>query len=384
MGDGGNRAALAVAVLLGLGSAWNGGNVGPVVATLSDDFDVSLAAVGLLSGTVFFAAAAVGTILAQPIGERIGVASGMRAACVLMGAGNVLFALGLGFAGLAAGRVIAGIGFAVATVLGPVFARTVGGVKMAGAFGAAFQLGVAGALGVGSALQDADIGWQVGFLISAVVGMSAFPFIPREVDVDPPGTPHGGFLRAALRSFEVFRLTMMFIATLAVPLIVGAWLVHYLATTGNIAVALAGGLSFLLFGISAAARETGARILSRGGSPAVLAGLVPLLAAAGLTAVGIDSSLPIALPAVIAMGIGFAIPYAVIIVEAQRLFPLEPMAPLAFVMVWVSVIPIAVIPLVGSALDAGNGELAFIALGAIVALAGLLNLRPADRPIGGR
>jgi hypothetical protein len=79
--DGGNRAALAVAVLLGLGAAWNGGNVGPVVEPLSQDFDVSLTAVGLLSGTVFFAGAAAGTLFAQPLGERVGVANGMRVAC---------------------------------------------------------------------------------------------------------------------------------------------------------------------------------------------------------------------------------------------------------------------------------------------------------------
>jgi MFS family permease len=373
---------MAVAVLLGLGAAWNGGNVGPVVATLSDDFDVSLTAIGLLSGTLFFAGAVAGTIFAQPLGERVGVANGMRVACALMGAGNVLFALGLGFAGLAVARVMVGVGLAVASVLGPVFARTVGGVRMAGAFGAAFQLGIAGALAVGSLLEDGGIAWQVGFVISAFTGMAAFPFIPRQVDVDPPGAPHGGFLRAAFRSFEVFRLTMLFIATLGVPLIVSAWLVHYLTTDGDIRLGLAGVLSFVLFGTSAAMRLAGARSLARGGSPVVLAALIPLMAAVGLAAIGVDSALPVAIPAVVAMGIGFAVPYAVIIVEVQRIFPDEPLAPLAFVMVWVCTVPLVATPLVGSALDSGNGELAFIALGAFVAIAALLNLRPADTPIG--
>jgi Major Facilitator Superfamily len=378
-----NRAALIVAVLLGLGAAWNGGNIGPVVSTLSNDFGVSLAAIGLLSGTVFFVAGVVGTVASQPIGERIGVANGMRLACLLMGAGNVLFALGLGFAGLAVGRVLAGLGFAIAAVLGPVFARTVGGVRLAGAFGAGFQLGVAAALVIGSLLEDAGVAWQVGFVISAVIGMSAFPFIPREVQVDPPGSPQGGFLRAAFRSFELVRLTAMFVATLGVPLILGAWLIHYLTTTGGIAVGVAGILSFVLYGLSAAMRLTGARIMARGGSAVVLAGLVPLLAAAGLAAIAIDAGFAVALPAVIAMGIGFALPYAVIIVESQRLFPAEPLAPLAFVMVWTQAIPIVVIPLIGSALAAGDGEIAFLALGAFVAVACALNLKPADVPIGG-
>ena len=48
------RVTLAV-VLLAAGTSWNAGNIGPVTSTLSDDFSVSLTAIGLLSGTVFFA-----------------------------------------------------------------------------------------------------------------------------------------------------------------------------------------------------------------------------------------------------------------------------------------------------------------------------------------
>ncbi len=378
-----NRAALMVAVLLGLGAAWNGGNIGPVVSTLAHDFGVSLAAIGLLAGTVFFIAGVVGTVISEPIGERIGVANGMRLACLLMGAGNVLFALGLGFAGLAVGRVLAGLGFAIAAVLGPVFARTAGGVRLAGAFGAGFQLGVAAALVVGALLQEAGVAWQVGFVISAAVGLSALPFTPKRVEVDPPGAPKEGFLRAAVRSFELVRLTTMFIATLGIPLIIGAWLVHYLTTEGGIAVGLAGILSFVLYGLSAAMRLTGARIMARGGSAVVLAGIVPLLAAVGLAAIAIEAGLAVALPAVILMGIGFALPYAVIIVESQRLFPAEPLAPLAFVMVWTQAIPIVVIPVMGSMLAAGNGAAAFLGLAGFVVLASVLNLAPADKPIGG-
>jgi hypothetical protein len=57
------RVTLAV-VLLAVGTSWNAGNIGPVTSTLSDDFSVSLTAVGLLSGTVFFAGIRFSTILA--------------------------------------------------------------------------------------------------------------------------------------------------------------------------------------------------------------------------------------------------------------------------------------------------------------------------------
>ncbi|HNC15727.1 MAG TPA: hypothetical protein PLV77_07495, partial [Solirubrobacterales bacterium] len=47
------RVSIAVA-LLALSGAWNAGNVGPVASQLAADFDVSLAMVGLVGGTLFF------------------------------------------------------------------------------------------------------------------------------------------------------------------------------------------------------------------------------------------------------------------------------------------------------------------------------------------
>jgi cyanate permease len=56
-------------LLLALGAGWTGGNVGPVVDPVAREFDVSLAAVGLLM-TLFFAAIAVVTIAAPRGAER--------------------------------------------------------------------------------------------------------------------------------------------------------------------------------------------------------------------------------------------------------------------------------------------------------------------------
>jgi hypothetical protein len=55
------RARGASAILLGLAVGWGAGNIGPVVGPLARGFHVSLAAVGLLSGTVYFAAVMVAT-----------------------------------------------------------------------------------------------------------------------------------------------------------------------------------------------------------------------------------------------------------------------------------------------------------------------------------
>ena len=378
----GERAGKPVvaAFLVGLGAAWNGGNVGPVVGTLSEEFDVSLAAVGLLSGTVFFAAIVAASFVAPPLAERIGVASALRWSCVLCAVGNVIFAVGPSFAVLAAGRVVVGLGLGLAFILAPVFARGHGGVRTVGLLGAAIQLGIAGGLLVGSLLADAGVDWRVAFVVSAVVGASGLPFLPARVDFEGPTARPRRLVRAELRDPDVWRLGLLFLATLAVPLIVGAWLVHYLGLSG-MAAGLAGALSFLLFASSAALRFAGGRLSAAGAPPPLLAGGAPLLAAGGLAVLALDQGFLVVLAAVILMGAGFALPYAVMMIEGQWLFPAVPVAPISLLVLFANAVPIVAIPVVGAALQGGDGEEALLALAALVAVAGLLNLRPPSHQI---
>jgi hypothetical protein len=48
-----------------------------------------------------------------------------------------------------------------------------------------------------------------------------------------------------------------------------------------------------------------------------------------------------------------------------------------------SAIPIILIPVFGAALSDGNGDAAFLAMAAFIAIAGLLNARLPRKPIGG-
>jgi hypothetical protein len=83
----------------------------------------------------------------------------------------------------------------------------------------------------------------------------------------------------------------------------------------------------------------------------------------------------------VAIAAGFALPNAVMMLAAQRLWPHEPADPVALMSMLGSGIPIAVIPVFGAALADGNGDIAFIAMAAFVALAGLLNARLPRKPI---
>ncbi len=81
------------------------------------------------------------------------------------------------------------------------------------------------------------------------------------------------------------------------------------------------------------------------------------------------------------MAAGFALPYAVMIVAAQKQYPREPADPVALYTTVASIIPIAAIPLFGSALSEGYGEEALLGIAVFIGIAGLLNLKPTDRPL---
>jgi predicted MFS family arabinose efflux permease len=369
------RRVTAAVALVGLSGAWNGGNVGPVASQIGGEFDVSLAAVGLVSGSVFIGASLVGLLFAAQIGDWTGLLRGLRLACLLLVIGNLIFAVSPAFAGLAVARVFPGLGFALVNVLGAVYARQAGGVRLIGVFGAAIQLGIAGALAVGSVLVDLGADWRVGFAISALLGAVALAALPR---AETPGSAlpkrRPGFLRAALSHTRVWRLALLFVAIYGVPLTLSAWIVEYMARDGGVKTGVAGLLSFLLFGLTAAMRLAGAQLQQRGVGHLALAATLGF-SVLGLLLLALDPVTPVALIAVIAMGIGFAIPYATMMTEAQQLFPDAPSEPLALMSLAAMIPPIFAIPLVGKALDDGNGEAAMLALAAFLVLATLLNLR---------
>jgi hypothetical protein len=122
-------------------------------------------------------------------------------------------------------------------------------------------------------------------------------------------------------------------------------------------------------------------LAQRGFSPALLSGGATFLAAAGLTLLALESSVVFVTLAVLAAGIGFALPYGIAVARAQRLYPSEPTEPVALVTLIGSAVPVVLVPVIGSLLDDGYGTEVFLGLAAIVAVAGALNLRFAEGPL---
>jgi predicted MFS family arabinose efflux permease len=377
------RRSIGVFVIALAITGWNCGNVGPVVAPLTQDFDIGLGEVGLLSGAFFFAGSAAGSLIGAELARRIRVLVGIWACCLLSILGNVIFALGDSVAVLAAGRVFAGLAFGLAAVFVPSYARVMGGVKMVGLFGAGLTLGVAAALLLGSILQGAGVDWRVAFWITAALAAISLPILPNErVDVQRAPSEGEGLVREALGDQAWWRVQLLGIATLNIPLIIGAWLVHFLITDVGMSAAGAGVLAFILFGISALMRDVAGRMTAAGAGASMLVIVGLGIGAAGIVLLGVSESAGLALAAIVLMGVGLSLPYPLYYDEAERVLPDRPIGSLGLMQVGAGLFPIPVIPAFGAALAAGNADLAFAALAAFALLTLLLNARPpvARRP----
>jgi predicted MFS family arabinose efflux permease len=376
------RRGIGVFVLAAAITGWNCGNVGPVVGSLTREFGFTLGEVGLLSGAFFFAGSAVGSLAGAALARRIRVLSGIWACCLFSIAGNLIFAAGDSFAVLAVGRVFAGLAFGLAAVFVPAYARVMGGVRMVGLFGAGLTLGVAAALLLGSILEGEGVDWRVAFLITAALAAVALPLLPNEaVPVKRAASEgEGGLARKALTNQAWWRVQLLGISTLNIPLIVGAWLVHFLITGYGLSAATAGVFSFVLFGISAVMRDLAGRMTAAGAAPSMLV-LVGLgIGSAGLVLLGIGDSAGVALIAITLMGVGLSLPYPLYYDEAERVLPDRPIGSLGLMQVGAGIFPIPVIPLFGAALASGDADVAFAALAAFALLTLMLNAKPPVSP----
>jgi hypothetical protein len=102
-----------------------------------------------------------------------------------------------------------------------------------------------------------------------------------------------------------------------------------------------------------------------------------MVAAGGVALVAVEPAIGGAIAGIALTGVGFALPYATMFDEGERLLEDDPVVSLTFLTVGANATPIWAIPLIGSALADDHGEAAFLLLAAFVALAGVANLRPA-------
>jgi DHA1 family inner membrane transport protein len=369
--------ARATVFLIGLGATWNAGNVGPFVTDIAAEFDVSLGQVGLMSGSVFCIGVAVAGYSGAWISERLTVIDGLRLCCAVCFAGNVLVAVSPDFPIALGARVLTGVGLGLAFLFGGVYARHEGGPKLVGLFGVGITLGIAFALGLGGLMADLDVDWRFAFVLSALVGVSALPLLPRHSEAEPPEhEPFGEVVAKAATSSRFWRLQGIAIPAFSVPIVIGCWFVHYLVVVGGVAQGAAGAIGFVVFAVSAASRDLSGQLLARGASSGLLSLGGLAIGAAGIAVLAVEPSVGGGLASAVLMGIGLSLPYAVVYEEGVRVLPGSPIGGLGFTQATTNFFPIIVTPLLGAAFVAGDGEAAWLAVAAFVLFGGFLNARP--------
>lgn len=362
------------AAMLGIASGWTFGNTGPVARTIAADLDVSLAATGWLVTALLIAHAGSQVPAARPI-ERHGAFRVVRIGLVALVALNVLAALAPGFELLLGTRLLIGC------ATGPIFVgciqgfRQLGGALAAGLFGGCATLGLALALLVGGAIEDAGGDWRLMLWLAAALALLALPVVPR-AGLSAPGRPTASSgIRQVVRNPAIARLALLHTASFGTSLVVGAWIVTYLVD-GGASGTVAGLLGFVMLGTAAVARPWGGLLLARGaGWVRVGAGGV-LLAAIGLAVLAISPSQWLAIPAAVIGGLGLSLPFTPAFSGAALVEPTRSAGATAIVNLSASVFALVAVPLSGVDLEDGTGgTLTWGALAALAVLAAFLNRR---------
>ena len=215
-------------------------------------------------------------------------------------------------------------------------------------------------------------------MLAAFIGLIPLPLIPRESpQVAPREEPTEGPFAQAAGSLPFWRLQLLSITVLGIPLVLGVWLISYLGIEEGVGVGEAGAIAFALFGLSAATRYLGGVVSARGASPSAVALFGCLVGALGIAVVAVGNGVPAAIAGVVLIGVSISFPASLVYDEGENVLPGRPLGGLGLIVTGASAFPILAIPLVGSAMGSGDGEVAFLALAAFAAVSGLANAKPA-------
>lgn len=365
------RTGIAAGLVVGGCLTWNVTNVGAVADPLAGHYDVSLAAIGLLT-TALFVTHFVVQLPAGRAADRFGSRSVALVAVAAASLGNGLLLLDDGGFALALfARALVGIGSGAGFVAGLDLVRAGGGGPvLQGVYGGATMAGGGLALMVIPPLTDAG-SWRAPYWTAALLALVA----------GGTAAAAGGLPRVShtktwiLWDRELVPIGVLQAATFGLVVIAGNWAVPLLERreTTSAAAGLASGL-ILFAGVMT--RPVGGVLATHARSRALVgASLVGIAAGAGLLAA--DAPYAVSTAGAFLLGISAGFPFAAIFASAQRVRPASPGAAIAFVNSFGVLTILVGTPLAGLAFDLpGDGAVAFACIAALAA-ASLLALRNA-------
>jgi MFS family permease len=379
------RRALLGGCAVGLATGWNVANIGAIPSHLADSYDVSLAVVGLFTTALFVTHLAMqipGGRAADRFGARrtalLGLAITIAFNCLALVAPEPALAI--------VARALVGIGTGLGFIAGSAYVRESGGSPFAqGLYGGVGLAGGGLALAIVSQL-DGWLGWRAPYWTAIVVGlcglalMLAAPPDPRRVRVERDLDVPAGMLRDR----RLYRLAVLYGASLGLSLVVGNWVVELLERNAGVAKGTAGAVGAFTLLLGVLTRPLGGWILRE--RPAVIRASVAGALAAGAVGtalLAISEPLWIAAIGSVLIGLAAGIPFAPAFTGAALVRPDAPAAAVGMVNGAASLVVICGTPLLGLTFRLpGDGRIGFV-LVAVLWLVALV-LLPTERDMGVR
>jgi nitrate/nitrite transporter NarK len=287
--------------------------------------------------------------------------------------GTLIFAASPSYGVALAGKLIQGIGSALAFVAGARYLAGLYGERRnhfaLGLYGAGYPLGSALALIAMPTLAAALGGWRGAFWAEAVfVGAVAIawwraPSVPR---VARPGN-----IRDALRCPNCWWTSLQHAAGFGLGIASGTWITVYLLREFRLPLELSGLLGSLLLLLAVVTRPVGGLLLAREHLPArrvMRIGDLAIVAGVALLAIP-ERPLPIALGGAILVGVGVGLPYSAVFNTAAASLPEAPGAAQGLAAIGGTAGVMVTAPAMGYAVQTFGFWAAWLFVGAVSAIA---------------
>lgn len=377
------RRAVLGGCALGLATGWNVSNLGAIPSELADAYGVGLATVGLFT-TALFATHLLMQIPGGRASDRFGARRAGFIGLLLIVVFNAV-ALATPEPALALGaRALIGVGTGLAFISGSAYVRESGGSPFAqGLFGGVGLGGGGLALAVVSQLEG-PLGWRAPYWTALVVGVGGLVLLALAPADRPRSRVHReeGVPTGVLRDGRLYRLAVLYAASLGLGIVIGNWVVELLERNGGLGKGSAGAIGALTLLLGIITRPLGGWILRE--HPESTRFAVGASLAAGAVGTGL---LTIAHPPALAvfgatlLGLAAGIPFAPAFTGAAATRPDAPAAAVGFVNGAASVVVLAGAPLLGVTFSLpGDGRIGFAVVAALWVVA--LALLPPRRDLG--
>jgi MFS family permease len=366
--DGALRGTVA-GCILGGAMGWNVGNLGGVASEMADAYGVSLAAVGLMTTALFLTHASV-QVAAGRASDRLGPLGVAIAGVCVICAGDLVVMIDDHVALAIAGRALTGVGTGLAFLAGLSIVRQTGGGALAQGLYGGLTVGAGGvAIAVVPVIVDA-IGWRGPFLSSLVLCVAAIAIVlglrPEPQPVPPH--PHGRVPLSRLAGdTRLLRLAVVFSASFALSLIIGAWVTELLERHSDLSSGEAAAVGSLTLMLGVVSRPAGGW-LTRTYPARTRATVAASLVAGGagtLLLVAAQSAWPALLGGLL-VGFAAGIPFAPCLAGMAAVSPDAPATAIGVVNGIANAVILVGTPLAGATFSMpGEGRLAFVAIAAL-------------------